>query len=314
MSLTTDTHLPSGFLTAYNNSGKLAGTYGGRSGSWSLASGDFLYSGSTEITITGYIGSGGAAAIPAEINGTAVTTIGEWAFSSCTSLTGITIPDSVKSIGQSAFAWCTGLTKITIGANMVLSNNSFPDGFVTAYNDGGKMAGTYGGRSGSWGLASGDFVYSGSTGITIIAYTGSGGAVTIPAEINGIAVTGIGNEAFRNCTSLTGITIPDSVESIGDWAFAYCTSLTEITIPDSVASIEGYAFYDCTSLASVTIGSGVTTIGYLAFYDCTSLASVTFERAGIDISWSSLDYSLVTAYAADGIGTYTKNGTTWTKQ
>ena len=66
----------------------------------------------------------------------------------------------------------------------------------------------------------------------------------------------------------------DVVTSIGDYAFRDCTSLTSVTIPDSVTSIGNYAFAYCSSLTSVTIGNGVTSIGERAFYNCTSLESV----------------------------------------
>ena len=79
-----------------------------------------------------------------------------------------------------------------------------------------------------------------------------------------------------DCSSLTSITIPNSVTSIGGGAFQGCESLTSITIPDSVTSIEMGAFTECYRLTSITIGSGVTSIGYAAFGNCTSLTSITY--------------------------------------
>src|SRR5436309_1488044 len=78
----------------------------------------------------------------------------------------------------------------------------------------------------------GDFTYSsdGSV-ITITGYTGPGGAVSLPAIINGLPVTTIGNSAFFSKTGLTSVTIPDSISSIGSYAFSACTNLTSVTIP-----------------------------------------------------------------------------------
>lgn len=89
----------------------------------------------------------------------------------------------------------------------------------------------------------------------------------------------IGNNAFRNCSKLNEINIPDSVTEIGENAFYVCKSLTSITIPDSVTEIGYGAFYACNSLTSITIPDSVTKIGNGAFNDCSSLTSITIPTS-----------------------------------
>ena len=217
---------------------------------------DFEYSAiDGKVTITNYKGSASKLEIPNKIKGYPVTSIGESAFYECTSLTSVTIPDSVTNIGNKAFEDCTSLTSITI-----------PDSVTSI----------------------GDVAFAGCTNLTSItipdSVTNIGNkafwgcraltSVTIPDS-----VTSIGETAFCSCTNLTSITIPDSVTSIGDWAFFYCTSLTSITIPDSVTSIGDRAFADCTGLTSITIGDSVTSIGDDAFSGCTGLTSITIPNS-----------------------------------
>ena len=128
-------------------------------------------------------------------------------------------------------------------------------------------------------------------------YTVSGSPITdheaeiiIPATYNGIPVTSIGSSAFGGCSSLTNITIPDSITSIGSDAFGGCSSLTNITIPDSVMSIGSYAFYDCRSLTSVTIPDSVTSIGSYAFDNCSSLTSITIPDSVTSIGSYAFAY------------------------
>ncbi len=105
---------------------------------------------------------------------------------------------------------------------------------------------------------SGDYEYEiledGTASIT--RYMDDGGDVVIPGEIDGYKVTTIGGYAFERCTSLTSVTIPDSVTTIGEMAF-YC----------------------CTSLTSVTIGNGVTTIGDNVFWGAPHSPPSSFRTA-----------------------------------
>ena len=111
--------------------------------------------------------------------------------------------------------------------------------------------------------------------VSITKYNGTDTNVTIPSVIDGKKVTMIDDDAFKKCSCLESITIPNSVTFIGIGAFSYCESLTSITIPNSVTSIEDGVFHNCTSLKSVTISDGVKGIGAEAFWECASLTSVT---------------------------------------
>ena len=118
-----------------------------------------------------------------------------------------------------------------------------------------------------WGDGTVETFDTASTTVNTHTYTDGKNEHTI--AISGL--TSIGYYAFRYCSSLTSVTIGNSVTSIGGDAFAYCSSLTSVTIPNSVTSIGPGAFYLCSSLTSVTIGNSVTSIGDYAFADCGSL-------------------------------------------
>ena len=113
------------------------------------------------------------------------------------------------------------------------------------------------------------------------------GVVNIPSTVTYdgtmYSVTSIGSSAFRECSGLTSVTIPNSVTSIGYDAFYSCSGLNSVTIPNSVTSIGGYAFYRCSVLNSVTIPNSVTSIGGGAFSGCSGLPSVTIPNSVTEI-------------------------------
>jgi hypothetical protein len=98
--------------------------------------------------------------------------------------------------------------------------------------------------------------------------------VTIPDRINGLLVVGIGGYAFGWCTSVTNVSLPNSVTNIGEWAFYYCPNLAGITLPGNLKRIGDQAFAAC-RLSSVAIPSGAASIGSAAFYGCISLTNIT---------------------------------------
>lgn len=120
--------------------------------------------------------------------------------------------------------------------------------------------------------ATNKFYFNPTTGM-ITGYNGTDTVVVIPSKINGITVETIGHTAFRY-SSVTSVTIPDSVTFISDSAFAYCSSLTNISIPNSVTAIGSFAFEGCTKLESITLPSSLLTISEFLFYDCSQLTTI----------------------------------------
>ena len=104
-------------------------------------------------------------------------------------------------------------------------------------------------------------------------------------------VTKIGNEAFKDCSSLTSISIPNSVTEIGNEAFKNCSSLTSISIPNSVNEIGYSAFYYCRNLAGdLVIPNGITKIYSSTFYHCESLTSLTIPDSVTSIGERAFEY------------------------
>ena len=225
--------------------------------------GDFEYHvlADSMVEITGYNGSAEKVDIPAKIDGKSVTYIGSSTFKDCTSLTSITIRDSVMSIGDYAFSGCTSLTSITI-----------PDS-VTSISD---------------------YAFSGCTSLTSITIPDSMTSIgdsafwrctsLISIKIPD-SVTSIGDSAFSGCGSLTSISIPENVSEIQNSAFKGCTSLVTVEMGNKVTSIGDYAFNDCTSLKNITLSPETEYMGFCAFSNCDSLESIVIPDKVASINY-----------------------------
>lgn len=239
--------------------------------------------------LTRYNGAGGNVTIPSSVTEigvrafygcenlstviipSSVKTIGNFAFNSCETLTGVTIPDSVTSIGTAAFSNCTGLTSVTI-----------PDSVTSIGESAFSSCSGLGSISIPSSVTSfGRLAFSNCTGLTSAAIACpviGEGAFSGCKKLTGVVldgVTTIGVNAFRGCSGLGSITIPDSVTSLGSNAFSSCTGLTAVTVPDSITSFGQSVFDFCESLTDVTLADGLTSIGYSAFSNCTGLTEIT---------------------------------------
>ena len=167
--------------------------------------------------------------IPKKHKGEVVTSIGEYAFYNCPSLTSVVIPDSVTSIGRDAFYNCSGLTSVVIPDN------------VTSI---GEVA--FGDCSGLTSIVIPD-------GVTIIGEHAFSNCSGLTSVVIPDGVTCIERGSFSGCSGLTSVVIPDSVTIIGEWAFSDCSSLTSVVIPDSLTCLDNTAFSNCDRLTKITV-------------------------------------------------------------
>ena len=282
------------------------------------------------ITITGYTGPGGDVTIPDTINGLPVTAIGGnyssgyWAgaFYQRTSLTSVTIPNSVTSIGEYAFYECTSLTSVTIPNSVTSIEYAAFSGCaltsITIPNSITSIADTT--FAGCYSLTN----LTIPTSVTNIGFDAFSACPSLTSVAIPSSVTSIGGYAFSGCGSLSAITvdalnpayssvdgvlfdksqttliqcpggktgsytIPNSVTNLSD-AFRFCDYLTRITIPDTVVKIESYTFQDCVSLTNVTIPGSVTRIGGAAFTGCISLIGLTIPNSVTSIGDNAFAY------------------------
>ena len=131
--------------------------------------------------------------------------------------------------------------------------------------------------------------YTSSDGNVVTPYSTShfGANIVSNTYVNGKGIIKFDNDvtntsySFTGSTTLTSITLPNSVTYLGEYAFSGCTSLTSVIIPNSVVCIGYYAFFECSSLVNVTISNKVTEIRNRAFQKCTSLAEIILPSNSI---------------------------------
>ena len=224
-----------------------------------------------------------------------VTNIGDSAFYDCSSLTSVSIPESVVSVDPNAFTNCTSLDTITIKAttpptldNSGISSN--PVCKIPCHTQSVYEASNWNNHVKNFEeQCDGYYIY----------YTSTDGNVVRPYKTDvfnakivsnsyehGVGIIAfdkpvrrIGEMAFTDCRKLSSITIPNTVLIIDDKAFFRCSSLVDITLPNSVKIIGSSAFYDCSSLTSITIPNSVTSIGGYAFGYCSSITSMVVPNS-----------------------------------
>lgn len=221
-------------------------------------SGDFTYKLNDDgsAIITRYSGSAAALTIPSSLDGHTVKQIGSYAFEKNTTLTSVSIPETVTKLEYLAFEDCTNLTAVTI-----------PSGLTSAGSSNGAFSGCSALTTVQFG--------SGLTSIPGALFEGTGlKTVTLPES-----VTSIGPWAFANCAKLEQVSFPAGLTSIDLCAFENCTALTAVTLPKRLTELGNEAFENCSALKSVWIPKSLTynkgSGG--SFKGCTALTDITFE-------------------------------------
>ena len=238
-------------------------------------------------------------------------TIGDGAFYDCDNLVEINLPNSLKSIGNYAF-YDSGIKKIfsemtepcQLGSYVFYNIYStatlvVPEGTKSNYQNTGTewdyfsyvVDGEFKEIANADGIP---FYYilhpdSKTAEVTCKLRTDEqneysySGDIVIPETVNSdgveYTVTSIGDYAFRYCSGLTSLTIPNSVTSIGIRSIQYCPNLTTLTIPGSVTTIKDFAFNNCEGLTTVTLSEGIQSIGIAVFGGDIRLTSLTIPKS-----------------------------------
>ena len=229
-----------------------------------------IESGATTI---GEFAFSGCGAITGITMPTTLTVIGDYAFENCSKLTAVVIPSGMTTLGEGAFTGCSTLNSVTLPNSVTgIGIHAFSECPALTQIQIPASVESIGGYAFALSGLKAITIPSGVTSIGEYAFSRCGDLESAVINAN---ITGIPEGLFNQCDELTSVTIPNTVTSIGDSAFEE-TSLTDITtLLTYVTSIGSDAFRSCQQLESVVIPSGVQTIGKNAFNSCSNLESVS---------------------------------------
>lgn len=226
----------------------------------------------------------------------AVTAIGYRAFTNCTTLRGIIIPEKVRDIEEYSFLGCNNLVEVNIPKNVTeIGDGAF------AYCD--NLAAFYGKFSSEDNRCL-------VVNLSVDAFAPAGlTSYTIP-----YGVREIGGSCFEGCKELTSISLPSTINEIDDRAFAYCLMLESITIPAGVTEISTSTFEGCSALNNVILPGTINEIDALAFRNCNTLqniycAATTPPRIAAN-SFENIAASAVIYVPINSVTTY-QNAANW---
>lgn len=209
-----------------------------------------------------------------------VSVIGANAFAFNGNLKALTLNNSINNIGKNAFKECSNLADIIVPENsMNLTADMLTDTAIYKNTSNWQNGALYynncllGFNPDT--IGENLVIKDGTTAIADSAFKGCSKIkeITVPNSVKKI-----GSESFSWCDNLTAINIGEGIENIGDKAFSNCVALTNAEIPDSVIDLGDAAFSGCISLKNVKIGSGLTSISNEAFKNCVSLTSISIPE------------------------------------